>query len=240
MTALRAAVFYAAALAWTAVLAALYLPLLILPRLWLQAGTRFWLNGLLRLTATICGLGYQVTGRQHLPPGAAIIAAKHQSAWDTFVFHQLLPDPVFVLKRELFRIPLVGWYMQRAGSIGIDRGERLAALRQVIADAGSALAANRQVIVFPEGTRVAAGEQRPYRAGVAALYERCRVPVVPVALNSGLFWGRRHFRKRPGRITVEILPPIAPGLDRRAFLDTLQNRIETASQRLARQAAMET
>lgn len=240
MTALRAAVFYLGAFAWTAALAVLYLPLLALPRRWLQAGTRLWLRGLLALTAAICGLGYRVTGRQHLPAGAAIVAAKHQSAWDTFVFHQLLGDPVFVLKRELFRIPLVGWYMRRAGNIGIDRGERLAALKQVIADAGRALADNRQVIVFPEGTRVAADEERPYRAGVAALYERCRVPVVPVALNSGLYWGRRQFRKRRGRITVAILPPIAPGLDRRAFLATLRERIEAASRRLAQEAAPET
>lgn len=229
---LRSLAFNIAALIWTVVLCVLYLPALVLPRRAAQEGARFWLRGLLAITALICGLRYRVTGGEHVPPGPLIIAAKHQSAWDTFIFHQLLADPVFVMKRELFRIPLVGWYMQKAGSIGIDREAGLRSLKVLVGDAERALAEGRQVIVFPEGTRVAPGAHAPYHGGVAALYARCNVPVVPVALNSGLFWGRRSFKKRPGTITVAFLPPIPPGLDRRAFLATLHERIESATDRL--------
>ncbi|MCW5700296.1 MAG: 1-acyl-sn-glycerol-3-phosphate acyltransferase [Rhodospirillales bacterium] len=236
MTILRSAIFLAAALIWTSVIAVLCLPVLIMPRRLAQATTRFWLHGLLQLGAWICGLKYRVVGRANLPSGAAIIAAKHQSAWDTFVFHQILDDPVFVMKRELFGIPLVGWYMRKVGSVGIDRSARIQALKTLAADAKNVLSEGRQVIVFPEGTRVAPGDHKPYKPGVAVLYERCSAPVVPVALNSGVFWGRRSFAKHPGMITLEILPPIEPGMKRHDFLETLKSRIEEASTRLRDEA----
>ncbi|MBK8908374.1 MAG: 1-acyl-sn-glycerol-3-phosphate acyltransferase [Rhodospirillales bacterium] len=236
MTILRSALFFAAAILWSAVLAIAFLPLLIMPRRWVHKATRFWLCGILALVAAICGLRYRVAGAENLPAGAAIVASKHQSAWDTFVFHQVLDDPVYVMKRELFRIPLIGWYMRKVGSIGIDRNARVHALKMIALDAKRALASGRQIVIFPEGTRVAPGDERPYRAGIAALYEAASVPVVPVALNSGIFWGRRSFRKHPGLITLAFLPPIAPGLDRRTFASTLRARIEAESRRLAAEA----
>ena len=129
-------------------------------------------------------------------------------------------------------IPLLGWYMVRAGCIPIDRRAGPKALRRLIVRAKQALARGQTIVIFPEGTRVAPGAQRPYLPGVAALYSQLNVPVVPVAVNSGLFWGRRSFRKRPGRIVLEFLPPIAPGLPRRDFATKLQQRIETASNAL--------
>lgn len=236
MTILRSALFFAAAILWSAVLAIVFLPLLVTPQRWVHKATRFWLCGVLALVAAICGLRYRVAGAENLPAGAAIVASKHQSAWDTFVFHQVLDYPVYVMKRELFRIPLVGWYMRKVGSIGIDRTARIHALKMIAADAKRALAAGRQIVIFPEGTRVAPGDERPYRAGIAALYEAASVPVVPVALNSGVFWGRRSFRKYPGLITLAFLPPIAPGLDRRTFVATLRARMEAESRRLAAEA----
>jgi 1-acyl-sn-glycerol-3-phosphate acyltransferase len=236
MIALRSFAFQIAFYVWTSVLAVLYLPLLVMSRRVMQAGTRFWLRGLLILARMICGIRYRVEGSQWLPTGAAVIAAKHQSAWDTMIFHQLLDDPVFAVKRELFAIPLLGWYMRKAGCIPIDRSSPVRAMRTMIAGATEALADGRQVIVFPEGTRVAPGTRQPYHAGIKGLYGYGEAPVIPVALNSGVFWGRRSFLKYPGGITVEILPPMPVGLDRDSFLIALKERIESASERLCAEA----
>ncbi len=236
MTTLRSLAFIVAAVAWTTTLALLFLPVLAMPRRTAQRAATVWTGGLIALARAVCGLKYQILGLENVPQGSAIIASKHQSAWDTLIFHQVLRDPVYVMKRELFRVPLVGWYMKRAGSIAIDRSSRVQALRIVVTAAQQALSGGRQVIVFPEGTRVSPGQRTRYQAGVVALYERCRVPVVPVALNSGLFWGRRSLLKRPGTITVEILPAIAPGLDRPEFLRELRSRIEDACDRLNQDA----
>lgn len=236
MIGLRTALFHLAFYLSTIVLAVLYLPLLLAPRRVVQRAAAWWLRGSLFLVRVICGVRFRIIGRDLIPHGAAIIAAKHQSAWDTMIFHQILDDPVYAVKRELFAIPLVGWYMRKAGCIPIDRGSRVRALRTMIDGAAEAVAAGRQVVVFPEGTRVTPGTERPYHAGIAALYERCAAPVIPVALNSGVFWGRRSFRKYPGVITLEILPAMPEGHDRGAFLHELRARIEGASERLREQA----
>jgi 1-acyl-sn-glycerol-3-phosphate acyltransferase len=236
MIAMRSFLFQIAFYGWTMILAVLYLPLLVMPRRTMQAGTRFWLRGLLFLAAMICGIRYRIAGRERLPVGPAVIAAKHQSAWDTLIFHQLLDDPVFAVKRELFAIPLLGWYMRKAGCIRIDRSSPVRAMRTMITGASAALADGRQVIVFPEGTRAAPGTRQPYHAGITGLYGRGGAPVIPVALNSGVFWGRRAFRKYPGVITLEVLPPVPAGLDREGFLHELKQSIETASERLCAEA----
>jgi 1-acyl-sn-glycerol-3-phosphate acyltransferase len=230
MIVLRSLSFNILYVAWTAVLGVLYLPLLAAPQPVVVRATKVWLAGLRRLAWHVAGVRYRIEGREHLPDGPVIIAAKHQSALDTFLFHGLLDDPVYILKRELFRIPLVGWYMKAAGMIGIDRAAGAQALRSMLTACGTALEAGRQIIIFPEGTRVPPGESRPYHPGVAALYARFpEVPVVPVALNSGLLWRRKAFRKIPGTVTLRLLPPLERGLDRRQVVTVLRERIEAAS-----------
>jgi len=225
---LRSAVFNVCYVGWTAGLAVVYLPLLLAPRRIVVAGTKFWLAGLRWLAAHVAGVKVRVEGLEHLPEGPAIIASKHQSALDTFVFHGLLSDPVYVLKRELFRIPLVGWYMKASGMIGIDRSAGASALRTMLEACGVALSEGRQIIIFPEGTRVAPGDHRPYHPGIAALYARFpEVPLIPVGLNTGVSWRRKAFLKVPGTVTVRFLPSMPSGLDRRAMLETLSERIET-------------
>ena len=229
---IRSALFFAFALSWSIALALLYLPLLTLPRRFTQRGASIWCRGLIVLALLCCGVRYRVIGREHLPKGAAIIAAKHQSAWETLFFHTLLADPIYVLKRELLGLPLIGWYLKKAGNIAIDRAAGFRAIKTMMPQVQRALAAGAQVVVFPEGTRTAPGQHRRYQPGVAALYAGTGVPVVPVALNSGLLWGRRRFLKYPGVITVEVLPPMPPGLDRSRFLALLEQRIERATGRL--------
>jgi len=237
MTTVRSLLAAVAGFAWTGLLAVLYLLTLAMPRRAIQVTARFWIHGLMLIARVFCGLGYEVRGRERVPAGAALIAAKHQSAWDTLIFHVLLDDPVFVLKKELFGVPFVGWYLRKSGNISIDRSAGMKALKLMTSEAREAFADGSQVIVFPEGTRAAPGSRNPYHPGIAALYTAAEMPVVPVALNSGMFWGRRSLHKYAGTITLEFLEPIEPGLDRRAFLGVLEDRIEAASRRLCAEAA---
>jgi len=234
---LRSLLFNVGWYAGSAVIAVAGAPILLLPRRAVVAWARFWIAFVLWWLKLTCGLTHRVVGLENLPKGPAIIACKHQSSWETMSFTLLFPDIAIVLKRELLFIPVVGWAMARAGNIAVARGEGASALRGLLRQAKATIAAGRSIAIFPEGTRVAPGDQKPYQAGAAALYRQLGLPVVPVALNSGLFWGRRKFVKRPGVITLEVLPPIAPGLGREAFMTTLRERIETATARLVESAA---
>ncbi len=188
------------------------------------------------LLRTIVGADWELRGDATSFDGAAIVASKHQSTWDTMIFYLIAPKPSYVLKRELLRIPLLGWALRRHETIAIDRQGGASTMRHLLHAAERAIGRGRQVIIFPEGTRVAPGKTRDYHPGVAALYTHLKCPVVPVALNSGVFWGRRSFIKRPGRIVVEILPQIAPGLPRQDFAAKLERQIETATRRLEAEA----
>ena len=209
----------------TAVLAVLALPAMLLPAAVIQAVARFW--GLLTVwLLRIVGATHRVSGELH--HGRQVIyAAKHQSAWETIVLSLLLRTPVVVLKRELLKLPLLGWYFRKAGCIAVDRSAGMRALRQLRDDAVVARDAGRSLLIFPQGTRVAPGESRKYEVGIFALYEATGLPVVPIALNSGHLWGRNSWTKRAGRIEVEFLPAIAPGMARREFMASLESAIET-------------
>jgi 1-acyl-sn-glycerol-3-phosphate acyltransferase len=226
---LRSALFTSGWYLGTAVIALVGAPLLLTPRryvrMWAVAWTDFTLWWL-RLTV---GLTHRISGLEHLPPGPAIIAIKHQSSWETVAVVRLFPDAAIVMKRELLFIPIVGMAMLMGGNIAIERGDGAAALRSLVRGAKDAVANNRSILIFPEGTRTPVGADQPYPVGVAALYRQLGIPVVPVALNSGVFWGRRQFVKRPGVIDVEALPAIPPGLDRKVFMATLRDRIEQAT-----------
>lgn len=232
MIGLRSLAFQTAFYVWTLGLGLLTLPVLLLPRPAVLGVARLWIDGTFWLLSTTVGLTYEVRGSAHRAKGPAIYAIKHQSAWDTLVLMRLFREPAIVMKGELAWMPFVGWYLVRLGMISVDRRAGAAALRRMVRTAGEYLATGRDIVVFPEGTRTAPGQRLPYRPGIAALYAALDVPVVPVALNSGLYWARREFVKRPGRIVVSMLPAIAPGLERKPFMDRLRDRIETETARL--------
>jgi 1-acyl-sn-glycerol-3-phosphate acyltransferase len=213
-----------------------YWLLLPLPRPKFQSAVRLWQRLVFGGLKVICGLTWEVRGRARIPQGAAVFACKHQSAWDTMAFYALVADPAYVLKKELLGIPFWGWYVAKTRQIVVDRRAGMRALKDVAAQAAERLAAGRQVVIFPQGTRVAPGDARPYQPGIYAIVAATEAPVFPVALNSGLFWGRRRFLKYPGTLTVEILEPMPEGLDRKAFMAELERRIEQASDRLAAEA----
>ncbi len=201
------------------------------------AFARWWSRAWLKVYEIVCGVSYEVKGREHLPEGGCVIAMKHQSTWDTFAMFAVFPEPVFVFKSELARIPFFGWTLLRMGCIPINRGSGKAALDSMIQGTLAAWSRGQQVVVFPEGTRGVVGQIAAYKTGVSHLYHAIGGAFVPVALNSGLLWPRRRFLRPPGVITLEILPPIAPGLHRKDMQLRLVDGIEKASQRLGGAAA---
>jgi 1-acyl-sn-glycerol-3-phosphate acyltransferase len=208
-------------------------PLLLAPPLWLMVYGRWWVAASFWGLKYLVGLDYRIEGREHLPSGPFIIAAKHQSAWDTMIYRFAIANMAPVMKRELAYIPVWGWLVKHAGAITVDRGGGAQALKRLISDAKLAKSKGRRILIFPEGTRVSPGEHKSFLPGVAALYANLDLPVVPVAVNSGVYWPRRVlFGQRPGTITLRFLPAIQPGSDRRAFMERLESDIRSASDTL--------
>lgn len=210
--------------------------LLFAPRRWAMEGLR--LHGLASLwwLKAICGTRYEVRAREKLPKGACLVAAKHQSAWDTFALIPVFRDPAMVMKAELGLIPLYGWFSHKFRHIFVRRGRGPAALRAMVNDARDRAARGREIVIFPEGTRRPPGAEPDYKPGFVALYEGLNLPCVPLALNSGLFWPRRSIKRYPGTIVIEILDPVPPGLPRAEARALSQERIETACARLIAEA----
>jgi 1-acyl-sn-glycerol-3-phosphate acyltransferase len=210
--------------------------LLLAPRRWAMQGLR--LHGLASLwwLKVICGARLQVRGKEKLPAGACLVAAKHQSAWDTFALIPVFRDPAMVMKAELGLIPLYGWFSHKFQHIFVRRESGPGALRAMIRDARDRATEGREIVIFPEGTRRPPGASPDYKPGFVALYEGLELPCVPLALNSGLFWPRRSILRYPGTIVIEILDPIPPGLPRSEARALIQERIESACARLIAEA----
>ena len=231
---LRSLLFNVTFFSWTAVYCFAIVWTLVMPRPVMLTMIRFYMRSLAFLERAIIGLRYEVKGQEHLPPdGSYLVGAKHQSMWETMKLHLIFRDPAIVLKHELIYIPLWGWYAWKARMIPVKRGKRGAAIASLVRGARAMREMGREIVIFPQGTRVAVGEYRPYKVGIGVLYQDLGVPLVPMAVNSGVFWGRKTFLKRPGLITIEFLPPIPPGLPKDVALFELEARLESASNRLA-------
>jgi 1-acyl-sn-glycerol-3-phosphate acyltransferase len=208
------------------------IPTLVLPRIAIVRLAQSWGRTNNWLLRAVCGIKVEYRGLEKIPHGALLVASKHQSLWETFALLWVFSDPCFILKRELQWIPFFGWYAWKAGMIPVDRGRRGQALADMTERARVELGRGRQIVIFPEGTRRAPGAEPNYKFGIVHLYVETGIPCLPIALNSGLFWPRRSFRRYPGTIVAEILDPIPSGLDKAAFAAKLQQDIETATARL--------
>jgi len=233
LTLLRSALFNLVFHGGTLVLGLFALPLLLGSRRAAHWAVRAWAKSMLVALRLVAGVTVRIEGREHLPAsGPMLVAAKHQSAFDTIVWLTLLPDVAYVMKRELLRIPFYGWFAVAAGMIPVDRQGGAAAMRQLLRTGREAFDRGRQVVIFPEGSRLPPGTSTTYHPGVAALAQIGAVPVIPAATDSGRFWGRNAFRKHAGTITLRILPALRHDPDRRAFLDRLRETIEREQREL--------
>lgn len=205
---------------------------LLLPYRGRFAMARVWARVILGALKLLCGLDYSVEGREHLPPGNHIALLKHSSSWETVAQTLLLPSQVWVLKRELIWIPVVGWGIRLLRAISVDRGAGPHAIRQVLAQGKARLAEGEWVVIFPEGTRMPPGQTRKYGVSGALLAAETGRLIVPIAHDAGYYWPRRGLMKKPGTIRVVIGPPIqAHGRDPRAINAEAQAWLEAHSRR---------
>lgn len=184
----------------------------------------------------VLGLTYEIRGQEFLPKeGSYIIAAKHQSAYETFKLHALFGDPTIVLKKELLDIPLFGVFLNKLDIIAIDRKNKEKSIKAIVDGAKRMSANSRPIVIFPQGTRVGAHvttKQKPYKGGIVKMYKHADLPIIPMALNAGLFWPRNSFIKKPGKVVFEFLAPIEPGLPDKKVMQALEDRLEEKSQKL--------
>lgn len=191
---------------------------------------KIWASNSIFAAKYIAGIDYEMVGE--IPSAPAVIACKHQSAWETAIFHVLLTNTAYVCKKELMYIPLFNLFMWASGQIPVDRKAGASSIKNLIRSVRERVAAKRHVVIFPEGTRMKYGAEPDYKAGVAALYSSVDVEIFPVALDSGKFWARNSFWKRPGIITLSFLPAIEKGLSKKEFMRVLEEKTEAECKRI--------
>ena len=218
--------------AWSLLMCVLFLPSLVLPRAVVEFGFKLWARGVIWLLAVCCGIRVEVRGREHVPTGRALVAAKHQCMFDVFAQFVVLPDSCFVMRKELMLIPFFGWYAWKQRMVVIDRDGGGVALRKMVRDGQDRLAEDRQLLIFPEGHRGEPGVAGDYQPGVAGLYRDLGLPAHLVATNSGVHWPAHGILRRPGTIVFEYLEPLPAGMKRADFMRQMQERIEAASNAL--------
>lgn len=225
--------FYGNMIVWMALLA----PTLLMPRRVLLGMVLTWSRLNLLILRATAGIRVELRGFEKLPAGGSLVALKHQSTFETLCLLHLFHDPTFILKRELAWIPIFGWYAAKLRMIPVDRARGREALKAMTRRALVEMQSGRSILIFPEGTRRPPGAEPAYKFGAIHLYRETGMPIVPVALNSGLFWPREGFLRNSGTIVVEMLDPIPPGLEADAAMARLRDVIETASDRLVAETA---
>jgi 1-acyl-sn-glycerol-3-phosphate acyltransferase len=209
-----------------------WLPVLAMPRLYTIRGQEIWVALVFWGLKHIAGLSYEVRGRENIVKGPAVYAMKHLCIWETMASQRILHDCALIMKAELTWIPFYGWYALKSKQIVVDRGGHAKTMRSMLTSAKERVREGRPIVIFPEGTRRPVGAPPDYKPGVAGLYNTLGVPVIPVALNSGLYWPRRGILRKPGKIIIEFLPAMPTGLRREAFMSELERRVEGATAKL--------
>ena len=198
-------------------------------------GAKIWSVSLIKALKLLCQIDYKIIGQENLPKEPFIVACKHQSMWETAIFNVALDAPAYIFKKELLKIPFYGWFVAKMTSISVDREGGGKSLRELMKQGKKMVGNNKNIIIFPQGTRVpvrAKTDKYPYQPGVFALYSACKVPVVPVALNSGCYWSKSIIMHKKGSITLEFLPQIEVGLSKDEFMQRLEQQVEQKSEEL--------
>lgn len=219
---------------WMAVLGVVFTPYALLAKQGARRACKIYASSVIWMAGWMLGIKTEVRGE--VPQGEVLVAAKHQSFFDILIIFNALPHPKFIMKRELMWTPIIGVYAKRLGCIPVDRNKKGTAIAQMVKDVAKEFSEPGQLVIYPQGTRVAPQDKKPYKIGTAVLYEGLDYPCVPVAVNVGLFWPRKGIMRKPGTAIVEFLEPIPAGETRSAFMADLSERIETRSDELIREA----
>lgn len=233
----RSILFHICFFCWTLFGFIALLPTFFIPRRAMVECVIWFFSGYIPFEKYVAGISYEVRGRENIPAGPCIYAIKHQSTYETLKLHPLFGDVAIILKRELMMIPFWGWYQAKSGVIPVNRSLGAQAIPNMLESAKRVVQQEgRSIVIFPQGTRVRPFVKAPYKVGVYAIYEATGLPIVPVAINAGIFWPKRALLLRPGRVVFDVLPPIEPGLSREAVKARLEPLLEERSDQLCREA----
>lgn len=227
---IRSVIFIVQMYGAMAIMACYYAPLAILRREAAYDAVHAYCRYVRWSARWLVGLRSEVRGE--VPEGEVLIASKHQSFFDIILIVSVVPRPKFIMKASLVYAPILGWFALRIGCVPVNRGRRTEAIRQMMAGVTAGDAPRGQLIIYPQGTRVAPGAQMPYKVGSSIIYEETGQVCIPAATNVGVFWPRQGILRKPGLAVVEFLDPIPPGLERSAFLAELESRVEDRSNAL--------
>ncbi len=229
---IRTAIFYILLSIWTIFLGIICIPYLILPNKFLRPAIRIWIKGIFIMLRTVCSINYEIIGIENIPKEPIIVVSKHQSAFETFALYYYLNKSFFIHKKQLFYIPIFGQYLMKSNMVSINRKEKTKAIRKMIFEVKKRLNDGSSIIIFPEGTRKKPGEKANYKSGFVAIYNATKRRLLPVAVNSGLYWPKKDFIMKKGIIKIDIQKPIDSNLSKNEVLNKVETSIENASNRL--------
>ena len=228
----RSIIFYLLLYMWTLTLGVLALPYLLLPNSYVRSLANLWISGILELLKLTCGITYEIKNIENIPDRAVIVASKHQSAFETLLLFRLVKNSIFIHKRELFLIPIFGLYLKKSNMISINRNEGAKAIRKMLNEVKQNILNGYSIIIFPEGTRKKPGDPPDYKTGIAGIYKESEAEVLPVAVNSGNYWPKHTFIKKPGNIIIKFLKPIPSKLEKSEFLKKIESVIEDETNKI--------
>ncbi len=234
---IRSLIFMIVIYVWMLILGIVYLPYAIFTKQGALRACKTYARSTMWLARWMVGIKCEVRGT--VPTGEVVIGAKHQSFLDIIMIFDAIPHGKFIMKRELLWTPVIGMYARRLGCIPVNRGKKGAAVAKMVKDVAKEFAEPGQLVIYPQGTRVAPGVSKPYKVGTAILYSGLGFPCVPVATNAGVFWPRSGILRKPGLAIVDFLDPIEPGVERDAFLSRLEDVIETRSDALMKEVGFD-
>jgi len=229
---IRSIIFYLLLYMWTLFLGITCIFTLLLPNSYIRKLANLWISGILKVLKLVCDISYEIKGIENIPDYAVIVAAKHQSTFETFLIFKLVKNSIFIHKKELFLIPLFGFYLKKINMIAINRTEGSKAMRKILKEVKGRIINGYSIIIFPEGTRKKTDEPPDYKTGIAGIYKESNAKVLPVAVNSGLYWPKHTFIKRPGKIIIKFLKPIPPKLEKFEFLKKIESVIEEETNKI--------
>ena len=229
---IRSIVFYVLLGLWTILMGIICTPYLFFKFEDMRKPVNFWILGIFKLLKIICKITYEIKGNENIPDYPCLIASKHQSAFETFALYYHLNNSIFIHKKQLFKIPIFGQYLKKSNMISIERSEGTSAMRKILRETKERISSGNSIIIFPEGTRKKPNEIANYKSGIVGIYEETKSNILPVAVNSGKFWPKDTFIKKPGHIIISFLKVIPYGLKRSDLLKKIEEVIEQETKKI--------